>query len=62
MAGIQSLGVGSGLDLNALVTRLLSAERQPVELRLARSEARFQSQLSALGTLKGAMSSLQSQA
>lgn len=58
MATIQSLGVGSGLDLDGLVKQLVTAERQPTELRLARNEARFQSQLSALGSVKGALSAL----
>lgn len=58
MAGISSLGAGSGLDLDSLVQRLVAAERQPTETRLARNEARFQSQLSAIGTIKGALSAL----
>ncbi|PLW83981.1 flagellar cap protein [Kineobactrum sediminis] len=58
MATIQSLGVGSGLDLDSLVRQLVTAEREPTELRLARNEARFQSQLSALGSVKGALSAL----
>lgn len=58
MAGISSLGVGSGLDLDSLVQRLVAAERQPTETRLARNEARFQSELSAFGTIKGALSAL----
>ncbi len=62
MASIQSLGAGSGLDLDNIVKQLVAAERQPVELRLARSEARFQSQLSAMGTIKGALSALRDSA
>ncbi|MEQ9394060.1 flagellar filament capping protein FliD [Haliea sp.] len=58
MTGIRSLGAGSGLDLDSLVQRLVAAERQPTEVRLARNEARFQSQLSAIGTIKGALSAL----
>ncbi|MFN2329081.1 MAG: flagellar filament capping protein FliD [Chromatocurvus sp.] len=58
MAGISSLGAGSGLDLDSLVQRLVAAERQPTETRLDRNEARFQSQLSAIGTVKGALSAL----
>jgi flagellar hook-associated protein 2 len=62
MATIQSLGVGSGLDVDNLVQQLVAAERQPTANRLARTEARFQSQLSALGTFKGALSALQQSA
>ncbi|MHA7815450.1 MAG: flagellar filament capping protein FliD [Pseudohaliea sp.] len=58
MAEIRSLGAGSGLDLDGLVQRLVAAERQPVETRLARNEARFQAELSALGSIKGALSAL----
>ena len=58
MATIQSLGVGSGLDVDRLVQQLVAAERQPVESRLARSEARVQSQLSSFGTVSGALSAL----
>ena len=58
MASIRSLGVGSGLDIDNLVQQLVAAERRPVESRLARSEARVQSQLSAFGTVSGALSAL----
>ena len=58
-APIRSLGVGSGLDLDGLVQRLVAAERAPAQNRLDRTEARFQGELSALGSLKGALSSLQ---
>lgn len=58
MTGIRSLGAGSGLDLDSLVQRLVTAERQPAQTRLDRSEARFQSQLSAIGSIKGALSAL----
>jgi flagellar hook-associated protein 2 len=30
MAGISSLGIGSGLDLNGLVTKLMEAEKLPL--------------------------------
>ncbi|ROR34921.1 flagellar filament capping protein FliD [Inmirania thermothiophila] len=58
MASIQSLGVGSGLDLASLVTDLVAAERQPTELRLNKREAKTQATLSALGTVKSALASL----
>jgi flagellar hook-associated protein 2 len=59
MAGISSLGTGSGLDLNSLIEQLVAAERAPVENRLNLKEADLQAKLSAFGTLKGAVSSLQ---
>ncbi len=52
---ITSSGIGSGLDLAGLVQQLVAAERMPVESRIARQEARTQSQLSAFGTLKSAL-------
>lgn len=57
---ISSLGIGSGLDLSALVNRLVAAERQPAENRLLRREANLQAQLSAFGTVKSGLSSLSS--
>lgn len=56
---ISSPGIGSGLDINNLVTQLLALERRPLAL-LDRSEAALQAQLSAYGSLKGAVSALQS--
>jgi len=60
MAAISSLGVGSGLDLNGLVKNLLAAESQGPAARLNKQETKYQLQLSAIGTLKGALSSFQS--
>jgi flagellar hook-associated protein 2 len=56
---ISSLGVGSGLNLNSLVDGLLSAERKPVEDRLDSRQEDLESELSAFGTLAGAVSTLQ---
>lgn len=56
---ISSPGVGSNLDVNSIVTQLMSLERRPVDL-LINKEAKFQAQLSAVGSLKGALSSFQS--
>ncbi|MEM7364698.1 MAG: flagellar cap protein FliD N-terminal domain-containing protein [Pseudomonadota bacterium] len=57
---ITATGIGSGLDIEGLVTQLIAAERQPVENRLNLKEATLQAELSAFGTLKGAVSGLQS--
>lgn len=59
MAGISSLGVGSGLDLNSLVNSLVRAERSPTESRLNRSQTAAETRLSALGRLRSAVSELQ---
>ena len=61
MATISSPGLGSGLDINGLVTKLMQVESQPLT-DLNSKEANFQAKLSAFGALKGALSSLQSAA
>jgi len=53
---IQSLGVGSGLALDDLVTQLLNAERAPKEARLKDKEEKIQSEISALGQIKSKLS------
>lgn len=58
---ISSLGVGSGLDLNSLLSSLMQSEQQPL-LALQKKEASYQSRISALGTLKSSLSSLQTAA
>ncbi len=52
---LQSPGVGSGLDINSIVTQLVAAERAPAQQRLARNESGIDTKLSALGTLRGAL-------
>lgn len=59
MASITSPGIGSGLDINSLVSQLVDAEKTPQTTRLDTKEAELQARLSAFGTLKGALSSLQ---
>ncbi|MDD5176132.1 MAG: flagellar filament capping protein FliD [Sterolibacterium sp.] len=58
MAGLSSPGVGSGLDINSLVSKLMDVERQPITA-LDKKEADYQAKITAYGTLKGGMSSLQ---
>lgn len=59
MPAITSAGLGSGLDIEGLVSKLVAAEGQPASLRLNRKEANLQADLSALGSLKGALSTFQ---
>jgi len=60
MVGITSAtGLGSGLDINGIVTQLVSAEISPQANRLDRREVTLQSKISAVGTLKGSMSNFQ---
>ncbi len=56
---ITAGGIGSGLDIESLVTQLVAAEGQPAIFRLDRKEANLQADLSAFGTLKGALSKFQ---
>lgn len=55
MAGIQASGVGSGLDINSLVSQLVSAENSSRSAPILRRETAATTKISALGTLKGAL-------
>ena len=61
MATITSLGVGSGLDLESLVTSLMAVESRPLTA-LQTKAASYTSKISALGTLKSKLSALQTAA
>ncbi len=56
---ISSPGLGSGLDVTGIVSQLMAIEQQPLT-RLNQKEAQAQAQISAYGSLKGGLSSLQS--
>jgi flagellar hook-associated protein 2 len=60
MAGISSLGVGSGLDLGGLVENLLNAERIPTQNSLDRQQQTLTTRLSGIGIFRGALSVFQS--
>ncbi|NKF21772.1 flagellar filament capping protein FliD [Solimonas marina] len=53
-------GVGSGLDLETLITNLVSAERSPTETRLTTKQSTLTTQLSAVGTFKATLANVQS--
>lgn len=57
MAGI--LGIGTGIDIDSIVTALVNAEKAPKTQQLDRLEKATTSRFSALGTLKGSLSGLQ---
>jgi flagellar hook-associated protein 2 len=61
MATITSAGLGSGLDINSIISKLMQVESQPFTA-MATKEASFQAKLSAFGSLKGALSTLQTTA
>lgn len=58
MAAITSAGLGSGIDVELLVSTLSDAERRPVESRLDLRETQIQSSLTAFGTLRGSINDL----
>ena len=57
---VAATGIGSGLDIEALVTQLVAAERSPIESRLTGKEVTLTAELSAFGSYKGALSLFQS--
>ena len=56
MGSILTNGVGSGLDVSGIVTKLIEAEGKPQSTRLDTQEAKAQAKLSALGSLRSALS------
>lgn len=56
---ISSPGIGSNLDVNGIVSKLMSVESQPL-IQMAKKEANYQAQLSAYGSLSASLSSFQS--
>lgn len=61
MATITSLGAGSGLDLESLVSKLMSVEQTPL-IALQKKESSVNTKISAFGTLKSKLSALQTAA
>ncbi len=55
---LSSLGIGSGLDVNSIISQLMALEQQPLA-NLAKKEAGIQAKMSAIGNLKGALSTFQ---
>ena len=51
MAIINSLGIGSGLDLSSLVSDLVSSEKQPVTDLLDCQQASYEAEFSAMDAL-----------
>ncbi len=57
MAGLTAAGIGSGLDVNGLVTQLMSVERRGLGT-IQRAQSGIQTKLSAYGTISSSLSSL----
>lgn len=59
---VSSPGIGSGLDVNSIVTQLVAAERAAPDKRLSDATDADNTKISALGSLKAALASLQTAA
>jgi flagellar hook-associated protein 2 len=57
MATISSAGIGSGLDVNSIVTQLVAIERQPITA-LQTKATKLQTQISEFGKQKSALATL----
>jgi len=55
MAGLSTPGLGSGLDINGLVTQLVAAEKQAPQAQITRAQSGTVTTISALANLKGAL-------
>ena len=58
MATITASGIGSGLDVDSIVTQLMKLERQPID-SLETKKSASEAKISAFGQVKSALSSLQ---
>lgn len=56
--GISSPGIGSGLDVNGIVSSLMAIEQKPLTA-VTQQKTAYQSQISAYGSLKSSLSSFQ---
>jgi flagellar hook-associated protein 2 len=59
MAISSALGIGSGMDINGIVSQLVAAEGQPQFNAIARQETAAKAIVSGLGSLKSALSTFQ---
>lgn len=60
MSIVSTTGLGSGIDIQSLVSQLATAEKQPALNAIKRQEDAANTRLSGLGTLKSALSTFQS--
>lgn len=59
MAAITSAGLGSGLDVQGLVSQLVAAERAAPDSRIAKAQSKAQTSLSALGAFRSTLAGFQ---
>ncbi|PKM02064.1 MAG: flagellar hook protein [Gammaproteobacteria bacterium HGW-Gammaproteobacteria-6] len=55
MEGISVPGIGSGLDINGLVTQLIAVERAPAQQQIDSQRTRVSTKISALGQLNASL-------
>ncbi|WP_028867445.1 flagellar filament capping protein FliD [Psychromonas arctica] len=60
MSSITSTGLGSGLDINSIVTAIVGAEKDPALAKMTQSAAKATAQISAFGTLNSELSAFKS--
>ncbi|MEI7430142.1 MAG: flagellar filament capping protein FliD, partial [Betaproteobacteria bacterium] len=58
---ISSAGVGSGLDVNSIISQLMAIERQPIT-KLQTRQTTYSNQISAMGKIKSSIAALQTAA
>jgi len=56
----SAAGIGSGLDVNTLVSQLVAAKKKPQQDQIDNQTSKTQTQISALGQVSAALSALQS--
>ena len=59
---LTSTGLGSGLDVNGLVAKLVAAERGPADARWSKEDKALAADVSAVGKLRGALAALNTSA
>jgi flagellar hook-associated protein 2 len=59
MATLSSAGIGSGLDVQGIVTQLVAAERGPKQNQINKANAQIATKITAMGSLKGALGAFQ---
>lgn len=57
--GLTSVGIGSGMDINGIVSALVGAERAPKVAKFDADEGKLNAQISGIGALKSAMTEFQ---
>lgn len=61
MATLSSAGVGSGLDVNGIVSQLMALEQRPLEV-LAKQQSSYKAQISAVGQVQASVSAFKTAA